>query len=325
MRTKDKLLELLQNHSGEWYSGEEIAASLAVSRAAIWKAAMSLRNDGYIIDAVRNRGYRLSSEADNLSELGIWKYLRPECRMLDIRLLQEVGSTNVLLREKADAGYPEGTVLIASTQTDGRGRLGRKFYSPAETGLYMSLLLRPGSLLPEQAVRLTTIAAVAVCEAVEAASGKQAEIKWVNDIFVDRKKVCGILTEGSISMESGGFDYVILGIGINVYQPQDGFPAEIVSTAGAVFDRVQKDQKNILAAGILNRFIGYYLSGNYDRCSKEYRKRSMVIGREISLSLNGKQVKALAVDVDQQCRLVVKYENGETACLTAGDISVKME
>ena len=325
MKTKDKLLALLQNHSNEWISGEEIAASLSVTRAAVWKTVTSLRNDGYIIDAVRNRGYCLTSESDNLSEIGIWNYLRPECRILDIHIMQTVSSTNVLLREKADAGYPEGTVLIASTQTDGRGRLGRRFYSPAETGLYMSLLLRPGSLLPEQTVKLTTIAAVAVCETIEAVSGKKAQIKWVNDIIVDHKKVCGILTEGSVSMESGGFDYVILGIGINVYRPENGFPADIASSAGAVFETVKKDQKNILAAGILNRFMSFYLSGDFESYNREYKNRSMVIGREIFVSLNGKMLKATALDVDRSCRLIVKYENGETACLTAGDISVKMD
>ena len=130
-------------------------------------------------------------------------------------------------------------MVIANEQTAGRGRLSRSFFSPKDTGIYMSLLLRPKNYSAKQAVRITTMAAVAMCEAIETVSDEKAEIKWVNDIFVRGEKVCGILTEGSFNLESGLLDYAVLGIGINIYQPKDGFPNELSSIAGAVFSEKQ--------------------------------------------------------------------------------------
>ncbi|MBQ4512416.1 MAG: biotin--[Anaerolineaceae bacterium] len=322
MRTKEKLLQILEKNKNNWISGEETAENLSISRAAIWKTVKSLRNDGYIIDAVRNKGYRLVSEVDEITELGIWKYLSPECRMLDIHLLTEVGSTNVLLRQKADEGYQEGTVLIASMQTDGRGRLGRRFYSPADTGIYMSLLLRPVTIQPEYALRLTTIAAAAAAETIELASGKIAAIKWVNDIYLDGKKVCGILTEGSVGMESGQIDSVIVGVGINVYEPEKGFPEEIKETAGAVFDKNIPDGKNILAAGFLNRFMRYYLSGDFDSYIAEYRKRCFILGKGISVIKQAQVKRGIAEDIDDDCRLIVRYDDGSVERLSGGEIKI---
>ena len=324
MKTKEKLLHILETNKNLWVSGEEAAGMLSVSRTAVWKAVMSLRSEGYVIDAVQNKGYRLTSEADELSELGIWKYLGPECRNLDIHLLTEVESTNVLLRQKADMGCPEGTVLIASKQTEGRGRHGRRFYSPADTGIYMSLLLRPVKIDPEYSLRLTTSAAVAASETIELASGKETSIKWVNDVFVENRKVCGILTEGSMNMETGHLDSVVLGVGINVYEPEKGFPEDIKDIAGAVFDKAFTDGKNILAAGFLNRFMRYYLSGDYSGYITDYRKRCFVIGRKIEVIKQERVYKGTAVDVDENCRLVVQYEDGTVERLSGGEIRLEI-
>lgn len=194
----------------------------------------SLRTEGYEIDAVPNKGYRLAADTDMLSIRVIKKYLDPLCRTLNLCVMPETESTNTLLREKANNGFPEGTVVLANTQTKGRGRRGRSFYSPADTGLYLSVLLRPDGMIPDQAVKITTMAAVAVCEAVEKISGKETWIKWVNDIYQEGRKISGILTEASISMENGSVEYVILGIGVNVYPPKGGFPEDIRETAGSV-------------------------------------------------------------------------------------------
>ena len=172
MTTKESILALFEEQRGVYFSGEEIAARLAVSRAAVWKAVNGLRKEGYEIDAVSNKGYRLAADTDILSTQGIEKYQDPVCRTLNLCVLPEAESTNTLLREKANAGAPEGTVILANTQTKGRGRRGRSFYSPADTGLYLSILLRPDGMTPDQAVKITTMAAVAVCEAVEEISGK---------------------------------------------------------------------------------------------------------------------------------------------------------
>ena len=149
----------------------------------------------------------MADQKDILAEETIQKYLKENCRDLQLHVFPVVDSTNILLRRKAKEGVPEGCVVIAGEQTKGKGRLGRSFYSPSDTGVYLSLLLRPENILPEQAVHITTIAAVAACEAIERVSGRKAGIKWVNDIYMDGKKVSGILTEASPCREQEGFEY----------------------------------------------------------------------------------------------------------------------
>ncbi len=325
MKTRERILGILEQHRGNYYSGELLARKVNVTRAAVWKAVKQLRDKGYPIDAVSNKGYCLASDTDILSEQGIWKYLEPECGILNIQVLPEVGSTNAALREKANTGSPEGTVLIAGMQTDGKGRLGRHFYSPANTGIYLSLLLRPALMRPEQAVRLTTIAAVSGCEAIESVSGKTASIKWVNDIYLNGRKISGILTEGSISMESGTMDSVILGIGINLYPPEGGFPKEIRDIAGTVFSEVQHDGKNRLTAGFLNSFMKYYLKKDFSSHVSSYRQRSMAIGKTVTVIMQNSSRKALVLDVDDDCCLIVKYEDGTVDRLLSGEISISMD
>ncbi|KAI4452223.1 Bifunctional ligase/repressor BirA [Eubacterium plexicaudatum ASF492] len=254
MNTKGKLLELLEANRGSYFSGEEIAGLLSVSRTAVWKAVKSLQKEGYPIDAVTNKGYCLSLETDILSSQGIQKYLHPNIKNIDISLLPTVSSTNTLMKAKADANMPEGCLLIASEQTNGKGRYRRNFYSPHNTGIYMSLLLRPQNCTSVQAAQITTIAAVAMCEAIEAVSGERAEIKWVNDILIRGKKVCGILTEGSFNLETGALEYAVLGLGLNLYEPEEGFPKALISVAGTVFHASHSDAKNRLAAEFLNFF-----------------------------------------------------------------------
>ena len=197
--TKERLLTLLETRRGSFLSGEEAARELAVSRAAVCKAVKALRQAGYPIDAVTNRGYRLSEQGDVLSAQGIAKYLNPELRPLVEKTLD---STNAAVRRLAEQGAPEGTVVLAGSQTQGRGRYGRTFYSPEDTGVYLSLLLRPAGD-PQQTVLLTAAAAAAMCQAMEALGVENPGIKWVNDIFLSGRKVCGILCEASFSLETG--------------------------------------------------------------------------------------------------------------------------
>ncbi|MGN0329859.1 MAG: biotin--[acetyl-CoA-carboxylase] ligase [Kineothrix sp.] len=324
METKEKLLDLFENNRGVYLSGQDIAERLSISRAAVWKAVKSLRSEGYSIEAVRNKGYSLAVETDILSAQGIQKYLKPVCQGMELEVLPALASTNTMVREKAAAGAPEGYTVIANNQTDGKGRRGRSFYSPSGTGIYMSLLLRPRQYASKQAVKLTTMAAVAVCEAIEAVSGKKAQIKWVNDIYVAGKKVCGILTEASFGLEDGFLEYAVLGIGINVSPPMGGFPEELKNVAGAVFCEAQNDGKNHLAAEFLNRFMTYYAMSPEICCADSYRSRSLVIGREIQVIFSDGSKKAIALDVDEDCRLMVKYEDGKTERLSSGEISVKL-
>ncbi|MDE6015744.1 MAG: biotin--[acetyl-CoA-carboxylase] ligase [Acetatifactor sp.] len=349
MSTREKLLELLEGNRGIYFSGEEIAGRLCISRAAVWKAVKTLQGAGYAIDAVTNKGYCLARETDILSVQGVAKYLDISDRDisglnrsdrngfdLNISVVPTAVSTNAIVRESADCGTPEGYVVLANEQTAGRGRLGRSFFSPQGTGIYMSLLLRPENCSSKQAVRITTMAAVAVCEAIEAVSGERAQIKWVNDIYVRDRKVCGILTEGSFGLESGLLEYAVLGIGINVYQPDGGFPEELKGIAGAVFDSRQDDVKNRMAAEFLNRFLVYYGSDNYYWTAQhgtgvgaadyveEYRRRSLVIGKQIVVLSANEAKDAVAIGVDDECRLLVRYADGVEACLSSGEISIRL-
>ena len=217
MGTKEELLTMLESRKGEYLSGAELAQALDVSRTAVWKAVNALRSAGYQIQAAQNRGYCLDADTDVLSLRGIQRNLEAHAAGCTLELVPCTASTNALVRERAAAGAPEGLVILANQQTRGRGRLGREFYSPPDTGLYMSLLLRPQEMEAAQAVQITTMAAVAACQAVETLTGKTAQIKWVNDILLGGQKVCGILTEGSFNLETGKPEEVVVGIGFNVY------------------------------------------------------------------------------------------------------------
>ena len=323
MGTKEQLLTLLENNKGTFFSSEDIAGALHVSRTAVWKAVRSLRDEGYSISAVPNRGYSLSADTDILSAQGIRKYLAPVCRDLNIKVLPAVHSTNDLIREKATAGAPEGCTLIALHQTAGKGRRGHSFYSPAGTGIYMSILLRPKHCSAQDAAGLTTMAAVAACEAIENISGKTAMIKWVNDIFVNGKKCAGILTEASVSLENGLVDYAVLGIGINVLPPEEGFPDEISDIAGAAFTTPVSDGKNRLAAEFLNRFLTYYRKPERTGLFHRYRERCFVLGKTVRVISAGKSRAARVLDLDKDFRLFVEYEDGTQEHLLSGEISVR--
>ncbi len=322
MSTKENILALFEANKGTYFSGEEIASQLSVSRAAVWKAVNALRSDGYEIDAVTNKGYRLSVNTDILSMQGIEKYLEPQNRKLAIQIFQQVSSTNSLLRDKANEEIPEGYVVIANEQTEGRGRRGRSFYSPVDTGIYLSILLRPKEIATNEITCLTSMAAVAACDAIEEVSGLTPGIKWVNDIYIKGRKVSGILTEASISMENGSVEYVIVGIGFNVYPPKDGFSKEIESIAGAIFDQRKDDGKNLLAAGFLNHFMNYYTEFDKKDYVKKYQERSLVVGKEITVLAPSGDRKALALEVDDTCALLVRYEDGSTERLNSGEISI---
>lgn len=324
LATKDRLLTLLIANKGKYSSGEEIASELNISRTAVWKAVKSLKDAGYKIDAVQNKGYSLIDENDILSYQGVKKYLSKQYTSIDLNVVASIDSTNKKVREMAIEGAKEGYTVIAASQTMGRGRRGRSFYSPKDTGVYLSILLRPKNYTPEQATRITTMAAVAVCEAIESISPEKAMIKWVNDIFIDNKKVCGILTEGAIDLETHYLDYAVLGIGINVYYPEGGFPEEIENTAGAVFKHVEDDCKNKIAAAILNNFMKYYLSDSVTEYTSRYKERNLAIGKDITILVGNSKTKAKAVDIDDDCHLIVRYDNGETEALSSGEISIRL-
>ena len=322
MSTKDTVLELFEKNRGFFVSGERIAGDLGISRTAVWKAVKKLQSEGYEIEAITNRGYCLARTSDVLTVNGIRKYLDENGRRLRPEVFVTVDSTNSVCMKKAAHGEEEGYTAIAGAQTAGRGRKGRGFFSPADTGIYLSILLKPVSYPGTQVLRLTTMAAVAVCEAIEKLSGRNAQIKWVNDVYIDGRKVCGILSEASYRLEDGILDCVIVGIGVNAYEPKGGFPPEIAGRAGCVFDRQTAGKRSELAAWILNRFMAYYCSDSTDGHVSSYRERSMVIGRDIEISKNDTVRKAHVLDLDDNCGLIVRFEDGSEGTINSGEVSI---
>ncbi len=320
MATKDQILSLLLSCRGSYLSGEELALAIGISRAAVWKGVKALREAGFPIDAQPNRGYRLETGLDILSASGIQGLLNPGLP-LKIQLLPTVTSTNALLREQAEGGAPEGTVLVSGSQSKGRGRLGRSFFSPADTGVYLSVLLRPDYETPSRAAALTTLAALAACQTVTDIAGRQAKIKWVNDVFLKGKKVAGILTEAALSMESGAVDYIVLGVGFNLYAPKEGFPPELAGVAGAILDTPRDNGKNALTAAFLNRFWALYQAP--EGYEQEYKRHCMVLGREVLIITAQAERPAKAVDLDGQCGLIVEYPDGTRQTLKAGEVRIR--
>lgn len=321
MTVKEHILKLLENNRGKYYSGQDIAEEINVSRAAVWKAVKQLQADGYRIDAVSNKGYCMSDDNDIISADSIKKHLTVPIN--NIEVYKTVTSTNDLAKQYALDLKPEGTVIVAREQTAGRGRKGRSFYSPSSTGVYISVLLRP-ELTAEKTLYITTAAAVAVAKAIEKISGKEAKIKWVNDIFVDGKKVCGILTEGAIDFETGKMQYAVLGIGVNIKKPENDFPSEIQNIAGSVFDTTDKEVSSIIVAEILNNFMNYYKNLANKPFYEEYKKRMFLIGKHMTVYSGKDSYPAVAIDLDKELSLIVKDENGNIKKLNTGEVSIKI-
>ena len=303
MGTKDQVLRMLEDQRDRQVSGARLAEELGVTRNAVWKAVEALRAEGYVIDAATNRGYRLAQENDLLSPASIERFL-PDGHPFGITVRKRVDSTNAEARRRALEGAPEGAVVVAEEQTAGRGRLGKTFYSPAGAGVYLSVVLRP-RLQADAAQYLTCAAAVSCAQAIEAVTGEEALIKWVNDIFCRGRKVAGILTEGVVDMESGRFEHAVLGMGVNVRVPASGFPSEIADVAGEMLARFWSLYENLPDRSF------------YD----EYRRRCFLLGQPIVVTRNGSRVRARAVDLTEDFKLVVELPDKTRRELPHGEVS----
>ena len=319
MTTGEKVLRMLSG--GEEVSGETLARELGVSRNAVWKAVDRLRQEGYGIEAATNRGYRLVSAPAQLSEAEIRRWLKTAAIGREMEIHSRIDSTNNRAKALAAAGAPHGYAVIADAQDGGRGRMGRTFFSPEHAGIYLSYVLRP-ACTPEQATLITSLAAVAAAEAVEAVANADVKIKWVNDLYLGGKKICGILCEAGMGMEAGQLDYVVAGIGVNV-RAMD-FPPELRDIATTIGNETGADpDRNRLIAEIGNRLearIGQLTTGEF---LAESRRRSNVIGREVTVIAGGRQYAAYAREIDGRGRLVVRTEDGET-CLEYGEVSLRL-
>ncbi len=255
-----------------------------------------------------------------ISKADIEHKLNVSAKKYNILFYDSVSSTNTLLREMADKGAKDNRVLIAERQTAGKGRMGRSFFSPSDTGIYISILIHPDKEI-KNPVFITTYAAVAACRAIEKTTDKKPLIKWVNDIIINGKKVCGILTESVF--ENGKMKYAVMGIGFNVFYPDSGFPNEIADIAGAI----SKEKKDLLRENIAAEFLNQFsLTMDYDSFFDDYKNRNLTIGKKVEVinTANGDAYSATVKDIDENCCLVIKDEEGNTKTLSSGEIKIRL-
>ncbi|MDD2217671.1 MAG: biotin--[acetyl-CoA-carboxylase] ligase [Eubacteriales bacterium] len=319
---RDKILYELYKNKGSYISGEKLASALDVSRNAISKSVAKLKKQGYSIDAVTNKGYSLASSDDKLSEAGIKVYLNEKYPAFEpgtFVVYDLTDSTNSEAKRLILKGAAHGTVVISDSQTNGRGRMSRNFYSPPGTGLYMTLIVNPNFDI-SKAVLVTAMAAVASARAISTVCGIETNIKWVNDLYLENKKVAGILTEAVSNFETGQIESVIIGVGINITEPEGGFPRDIKEKAGSLS---QQCHRNAIAGELTHNIMTMLETIEERNFISEYKERNMVLNRNIQIARTGE--KAKAVDISCDAGLVIEYADGTLDTLSTGEISIILE
>lgn len=322
MGVKEEVLRALRETEG-YLSGQALADGLSVSRHAVWKAIDKLRHEGYQIEAITNKDYRLMQAEDTLSAEGVASFLAPA---LPFRLEYHdtIDSTNNRARELAENNADDWTVVLAGKQTAGRGRMGRSFYSPSSSGIYMSIIVRPRCDV-SHANMLTIAAAAAVAESIENILGVKVAIKWVNDLFVADRKVCGILTEASVGVEEQTLRYAVVGIGINVAPPKNGFPKELEHVATSILKELPDSEiRNRLVAETLMRFKPYAENLLQRQYLPVYRDRLMVIGKSVTLHRGREIEKVFVQDLTDDGTLIVITNDGVKKEISSGEVSLRM-
>lgn len=318
---KTEILTCLKETDG-YVSGQELCDRLGVSRTAIWKVIGQLREEGYDIEAVRSRGYRLCGAGDVLSEAEIASVLQTERLGRNIRFLDVIESTNNEIRRMAENGAPDGTLAIAEIQTAGKGRRGRSWTSPRGSGIWMSFLLRP-EFAPEYASMLTLVTAMAVEKAVREETGLDCQIKWPNDIVVNGRKICGILTE--MSTEEDSIRYVVVGIGINVNTRE--FPEEIRKTATSIaIECGHPVRRAPLAAAVLKAWEEFYETFkktlDLSLLKEEYNSRLVNMGREVKVLAPKGDYIGTSYGITDTGELIVETD-GQRREVMSGEVSVR--
>lgn len=247
---KEEILRLLRGADG-YISGQELCNRFGVSRTAVWKAINQLKEAGYEIEAQQNKGYRLMAAPDLMTEAEIKSIMHTDWVAKEVLYFDTIDSTNTKAQELAEKGYPSGTLVVADKQESGKGRRGRSWVSPSGTGIFMTLMIKP-DINPNNASMLTLVAALAVAKAITSVTGEEAMIKWPNDIVVNGKKVCGILTEMNAQFDY--INHIVVGIGINVHN--ESFPEEISQMASSLM--IEAGGKRFHRAQIIAETMSYF-------------------------------------------------------------------
>ena len=319
---RDEVLALLKAQEGAPLSGEAMSRALGVSRAAVWKAMEGLRQEGYVISSAPRRGYVLEESPDLLSP---GELMAPGRKIgSSLVCLDTVDSTNNEVKRRAVDQVPQGLVVVSAQQTGGRGRRGRSFVSPPG-GLYLSALLKPDCPL-EQVSALTAWSAVAVCDAIEQVCHLRPGIKWPNDVILDGRKLCGILTELELEGETAALRYVVAGIGVNLSQTEADFGPEVAPVAISLAQAMGRAPRRAeLAAALLDSLdkLDRDFPGQWDRWLERYRADCITVGRPVKVIRGREERTGTAVGVDDTFALVVRWEDGTQEALSSGEVSVR--
>lgn len=319
---KAEILKVLRE-AGDYVSGQELCGRLGVSRTAVWKVIGQLKEEGYQIEAVRNRGYRLREAADVVTGAELLSQLKTSWAGKRLEYFEQTDSTNIQARRLAEAGAPHGTLAVADCQAAGKGRRGRTWNSPAGTGIFMSLVLRP-SFTARSASMLTLVAALAVSEGIQQAAGLRTGIKWPNDIVCGGRKLCGILTE--MSTEGEDIRYVVVGMGINVNTEE--FPPELERTATSLKRELGRSVKRSQVIGaVMTAFEAYYQvfekTEDLSVLMEEYNGRSANRGKQVAVLDPAGEYRGEALGIDSQGSLLVRLPDGQVKPVISGEVSVR--
>jgi BirA family biotin operon repressor/biotin-[acetyl-CoA-carboxylase] ligase len=320
-----QILRALRNSDSEPVSGADLATQLGISRAAIWAHIEELRSVGYEISASPHGGYRLRSTPDVLHADDLLALLEPGMLIgRDIRVFQETTSTNDVADKLGRDGVKEGAVVFAESQTRGRGRLGRSWLSSQGKGLWFSVLLRP-ALSPQSATQITVASAIALARALKKTAAIQCGIKWPNDILVNERKLCGILTE--MTAEVDKINYIVLGIGVNVNFLESDFPADLRKSATSLaIEAGRKFKRAEVAAAILRELNCDYLrlkAGEFQAVADEWEENCITIGRNVEISAGPRVVHGRAESLDAEGALLVRTQHGHLERIIGGDVTLR--
>ena len=319
---RQQILELFFADPEVVLSGEDLSQRLGVSRAAVWKHIRQLRTLGYRIDAVPSRGYRLMSQADLLLPAAVQSGLETVCIGKRVEYYSETDSTNARAMELAEQGAEEGTVVIADCQNGGRGRMGRRWTSPAGVNLYTSIILRP-AIAPIQAAQLTFLSAVATARAFEAAAGIEVQVKWPNDILVNGQKIAGLLNE--LSAETEGVHHVVLGIGVNLNMVRDQFPDDLRRPATSVLLETGHSVNRIVFAQELYRQLDclypLYQQQGFVPIRLAWEALFYLQGRRVLVDCGADLFSGMVAGLAEDGALLLDLDQGGQQVIYAGDVT----
>jgi len=320
--TKYKVLKILKQEKNSYVSGEKMSEELGLSRMAISTAVKALRQEGYEIESITNKGYLLKNNPDLLNVVEVEEYLSSPRE--NIIVFDSIDSTNNYLKENY-ISLPSGTVVISNEQTAGKGRRGRRFESPKGTGIYLSYLLKP-ECPPSNVSSVSALAAIATKNAIDKTCGTKVDIKWVNDLVLESKKITGILTEMSVEAESGHIEYLIVGIGINANQKISDFPDEIKEIAGSIYSQTKnKVHRAELSAKLIEELDK--LKDEEFKVNKalleEYKKACISLNKDVRVVRGSEDYTAFSVDINDDFSLEIRLPNGEVKTVSSGEVSVR--